>query len=131
MGSDLGKLDRTASVPLAVLGILLLARTHGGASGAPLEVLTAVLGALAVVSAARMWCRSCFESHLLGMLVAIASTAGQLLAVVVGPPGGSTATWTLDRLAIVGLGASALLLLGFRGGTRRHGRDPVLRPYAR
>ena len=131
MGSDLGRLDRTASVPLAVLGILLLVRTHGGASGAPLEVLTAVLGALALVSAARMWCRSCFESHLLGMIVAIASIAGQLLAVVIGPPGGSTAAWSPERLVIVGLGASALLLLAFPGRRRRHGRDPVLRPYAR
>ena len=123
--------DRAASIPLAALGVLLLARTHGGASGAPLQVLTAVLGALAVVSAARMWCRSCFDSHLLGLLVAIASTGGQLLAVVIGPPGGSTAAWSPARLVIVGLGASALLLLAFPLRRRRTGRHPVLRPYAR
>lgn len=131
MATEPTTLDRAASVPLAALGVLLLVRTHGGTSTGALDVLSTVLGALAVVSAARMWCRSCFESHLLGALVAIASTAGQLLAVVVGPPGGRSDAWTLDRLAVTALGAAALLLLVSAGRGRRHGRAATVRPYAR
>ena len=124
-------LDRAASVPLAVLGVLLLVRTHGGTSTGPLEVLTTVLGALAVVSAARMWCRSCFESHLLGTLVALASTVGQLLAVAVGPPGGSSVVWTPDRLAVSVLGVLTLVLLTTAGRSARHDGAVPTRPYAR
>lgn len=124
-------LDRAASVPLAALGLLLLVRTHGGTSTAPLEVLTTVLGTLAVVSAARMWCRSCFESHLLGTLVALASTVGQLLAVAVGPPGGSSVAWTPDRLAVSVLGILALVLLTTAGRSGRRDGTFAARPYAR
>ncbi len=128
---SLGKLDRAASVPLVALGVLLLVRTRGGSSGEPLELLSAVLGALAVVAAARMWCRSCFESKLLGALVAIASTVGQLLAVVVGPPGGSSAVWTIDRLGVTALGTSAIVLLASAGRDQRHRAAMTLQPYAR
>ncbi|HEX4976615.1 MAG TPA: hypothetical protein VFV40_02005 [Nocardioides sp.] len=123
-------LDRAASVPLAVLGVVLLARTNGGATGAALGVLTAVLGALAVVAAARMWCRSCFESRLLGVLVATAATFGQLLAVVVGPPGAAGGAWTLDRLLVLALGVGTLALLG-SAGRGRLSRDHDPQPYAR
>lgn len=124
-------LDRATSVPLAVLGVLLLARTHAGTSTAPSEVLTTVLGALAVVSAARMWCRGCFESHLLGTLVAAASTFGQLLAVAVGPPGGSNVASTPHRLAVSVLGVLVLVLLTTAGRNGRHDEAAQARPYAR
>ena len=123
--------DRAASAPLGALGVTLLVRTHGGAGGEALEVLTAVLGALAVVVAARMWCRSCFESHLLAALVAIASTAGQLLAVVVGPPGGGDVAWTPDRAAVTALGVLTLLLLVSAFLARRHDSVSTTQPYAR
>lgn len=126
-------LDRVASVPLALLGVVMLVRMHSGTSSEAFAVLNAVLGALAVVVAARMWCASCFESHLLAQLIAAAATVGQLLALAVGPPGGSAAGMTVDRLVLLVLGAGTLLLLGFAGVGRRPRRPEAtgLRPYAR
>ncbi len=95
---SLGKLDRAASVPLVALGVLLLVRTRGGSSGEPLELLSAVLGAL---------------------------------AVVVGPPGGSSAVWTIDRLGVTALGTSAIVLLASAGRDQRHRAAMTLQPYAR
>ena len=126
-------LDRVASVPLALLGIAMLVRMDSGTSSEAFAVLNAVLGALAVVVAARLWCVSCFESHLLGQFVAAAVTFGQLLALVVGPPGGSAAGWSPDRLALLALGAGTLGLLLFAGVDRSPRRPEAtgLRPYAR
>lgn len=99
----------TARCCLAI-ALLIAARIASAPTTAEV-LLQGTVAALAVLTAAKLRVHNCFESHLVAVLVAIATIGGVLLAITAGAPGRASTPITFVDAALLALAAAVLVLL--------------------
>jgi len=121
---------RTAAVLVLALGTLEAAVAGQPDQGAWLRVLVGALSFASAPVALALWCRRCFEAHLLAVLVATWSALLALLGMAVGMPAQDPTGVTVGGAGVVVLGSS-VVALAVVSRTRGHGPDPARTdPYA-
>lgn len=94
----------------ALLGLLLGRAAVSTAHEPYASVLLGVLGAIALLSAARLGTARCIESRVAATAVALATVTGVVLASTVGPPGSRPHPVDVTVVALA-LAAAAVLTL--------------------
>ena len=128
--------SRCAAAVLAVLALSLLA-PMAGARTKSAALLVGLAAALAAVSAAAMWLRSCFTSRLLAVVAVSTTSLGAVLGLLLGMPGGEPVSPAPVHAVVVATSTAVVLSVvadswsgpGERGGValrmlNAHGRRP-------
>ena len=121
MPRRLTRSSRWAAVAAMVLALVLVERAVNAVATSTV-VLLGVVALLAMLGGVKMWLHNCFESHLVVVLVVVATSIGTLLSLTLGMPGNDptepSATHVVTLLLSVTIGL--LLVLDARERRSEH-----------